>query len=217
MNRTGFIASTLARAWPVLAVLLLSGCLSLGGGTRDQAWPLDGRITPDADWPARPWQLAVARPVASGLLDSPRIAVRPAGGDLQVYAGARWADRAPVLVQDALLAAFEDAGRLDAVVRQSSGARSDRVLLLDLRAFEARYGTAAAPDAHIALQATLIDPRSRAVLAQRRFSVLHPAEDTGIEAVVRAFNAAMSHLGGELVGWVLAQDGDAAQDATGTP
>ena len=55
MNRTGFIASTLARAWPVLAILLLSGCLSLGGGTRDQAWPLEGglgRVVVDGRWGA---------------------------------------------------------------------------------------------------------------------------------------------------------------------
>ena len=49
----------------------------------------------DPAWPTVTWQLPVPRPHAARMVDSPRIAVRPTPGELQVYKGAQLGQAAP--------------------------------------------------------------------------------------------------------------------------
>ena len=76
-----------------------------------------------AEWPQAQWSLLVAKPSASAMLDSDRISVRPAQGEITVYKAAAWTDTAPDLVQSALLHRFEDSGRILSVARPGAGVR----------------------------------------------------------------------------------------------
>ena len=165
----------------------------------------DGRATVDPAWPTVSWQLQVPRPHASELLDSPRIVVRPADGELQVYHGAIWAQPAPDLVQDAVLHAFEDSGRIAGVARRGGGISGDYELVLDLRRFESDYAGGATPSADVQIVAKLIANRTNTVVASRTLRQTVPSTSTAIGDVSRAFDGALSKIAQELVGWTLVE------------
>ena len=143
---------------PLAALVLLAGCAAIGGPkTEVSIYAPQTRVQADPAWPAVDWQLTVGTPDTHALLDSQRIAVRPSPDRLQTYKGARWADTAPELVQLALVEAFEDSGKIQAVSRWGGG-RGDFGLYTDLRAFETIYegGT---PKVVVEIQARLVGHR----------------------------------------------------------
>jgi cholesterol transport system auxiliary component len=184
----------------------LAGCSTIVGKKETLSlYAPEATVQPDAAWPQVRWALQIPRPHASELVDSPRIVVRPSDGELQVYHGALWAEPAPDLVQDAVLRAFEDSGRIGGVARRGSGVNGDYELLLDIRAFESDYAGGATPNADVEIVAKLVANRSNTVLATRTLKQRVPAASTKVGDVSRAFDAALSAIVQELVGWTLVQ------------
>ena len=188
-----------------LSLLLLTGCLSIGGEKTELAVyaPLPA-IKPDTDWPSVDWSLAIAEPQSSTALDSPGIGVRPRPGQLQVYAGAVWSDSAPALLHQAMVQAFDDSGRFAAIASTTQGISTDRRLELEIRQFEAIYADRKTPpNVVIAVRAMLVDVRSQRMLATRSLKVSLPAQGTSLPEVVPVFEQALGQLAGELIGWSL--------------
>ena len=156
---------------------------------------------PAAQGDPLPWQLAIDQPVAPDSLAGVRVATRESDGSYGVLKAARWSERAPELVQSALVRTFEDSGRLRGVARANSALRSDYVLLTELRAFESDYRKGGA-EARIALSAKLARSGSRDVLAARVFEQSVAAQGTGGRAVATAFGKAAERLMPELRDWV---------------
>ncbi len=186
--------------------LALAGCSVLASGDRHPItiYAPQARVAVDASWPRVDWQLAVAKPAAARLVDSPRINVRPTPGELEVYRGATWSQPATDMLEDALLRGFEDSGRIGAVARIATGIRSDYKLAIDLRRFEADYAGNARPAATIELNAKLIHSLDQRVVASRTFLVTEPAADTAVPSVATAFETALARTTTELIGWTLA-------------
>lgn len=196
-------------------LLLLGGCLSLGGSNAITVYSPQLKTEAKSDWPAVTWPLLVGKPLASAVLDSDGIAVRPQPGLLQVYHGVNWADPAPEMLQTVLVQAFEDSGKIGAVGRESSGMRGDYVLLLDMRQFEAVYADPEqAPSVVVELQAKLLSNPDGRVLSAKTFRAEVPAADAAIPAVVDAFDAAMTHSVSDIVGWTLETGNTDAHKAT---
>lgn len=188
------------------AILLLAGCSVLSSQQRDPVTiyaPLV-QVTPDPGWPKVDWQLAVVKPTASRVVDSPRISVRPVPGELQVYKGVSWAQPSTDLIEDLILGTLEDSGKIASVARPASGLRADYRLIMDLRRFDADYAGTALPSAVIELNAKLLSTRDQRVVGSRTFLVTQPAGATDIPTVVAAFEQALHTLGIELGGWTLA-------------
>src|SRR3546814_13036313 len=101
------------------------------------------------------WQLAIAPATAARMTDSLRIAVRPTPGEIQVYKGANWSKPPTQMLEDAVLRALEDSGRISAVARQGSGINGNYQPVLDLRRFESAHASAAIPTATYRATATL--------------------------------------------------------------
>lgn len=172
--------------------------------TSAQIYTAEPRIAVDEGWPQVTWQLVVVRPVASQLLDSNRIAVRPRPGQLQVYRDAVWVESAPNLVQNAILRGFEDSGRIVAVGRPGTGLRADYSLSLDLRRFETDYpADGGAPQVRVEIRARLLDAVSNQVLASRTFAAATPLSDTATPAAVAAFEPTLGQVAQDIVGWTL--------------
>ena len=163
------------------------------------------KVAPDPAWPSVQWQLQIPRPLAPELVDSPRIVVRPAPGELQVYKGAVWAEPAPDLVQDAVLHAFEDSGRIGGVARRGSGVAGDYELLLDLRRFDSDYAGGASPRAEVEITAKLVANRSNMVIANRTFRQSAQAGGTAVGSVAQAFDSALGAVVADIVGWTLVE------------
>lgn len=190
----------------MLSCGLLAGCSILGGGSeRERAtiYAPDPRVSADPSWPDVDWQLSLSPPSAARAIDSFRIAVRPAPGELQVYKGASWAKTPTDMLQDALLRALEDSGRIRAVARQGTGVAADYKLVMDLRRFDADYAGAAAPAATIEVNAKLLHAVDQNIVAQRTFLRAEPAAGTGVAQVADAFSRSLGTIAGEIAGWVL--------------
>lgn len=192
----------------VLAVLALipgscSSLLPLGGPP-----PHLYTLTPASDFPAGgarvTWQLLVDLPSSPAALDSERIALSRSSTTIDYFADAAWTDRAPLMLQSLLVQSFENSGRIGAIARESLALRADYILLPEIRDFEAEYGTAAAPVAHLQLGVKLVRMPERAIVAQQRFDATAPAAANQVPAIVEAFNTAFHQAARQIVEWTLA-------------
>lgn len=189
----------------LVATALLASCSVLGGKQRDPLTiyaPLV-QVTPDQAWPTVDWQLEVTKPTAARVVDSSRIAVRPAPGELQVYKGATWSQPSTDLIETTVLRALEDSGKIPSVARAGSGIRADYKLVMDLRRFEADYAGAAIPSATIELTAKLLHASDQRIVASRTFLQLQPSSGTEVAQVTSAFEQALGKLTHDVVGWTL--------------
>lgn len=201
-----------------VCLLALAGCSVLAGGDRQSItiYAPQVRVQADPGWPQVSWQLAIAKPSAARLIDSPRINVRPTPGELEVYRGATWAQPATDILEDTLLRGFEDSGKIDAVARIATGIRSDYKLTTDLRRFESDYRGGEVPAATIELNAKLIHSLDQRVVAARTFVVAEPAASAEISSVAASFETALNKTSSELIGWtLLSGQRDAAQLRSG--
>ena len=195
------------RAPALLAALLcaaLSGCLST---PKDAPAIYAPALTTQADpaWPAVTWQLSIARPTAPRMMDSSRIAVSPAPGELQVYKGALWASAPGEMLEDGVLRALEDSGKIPAVARQGSGIGADYRLVMDIRHFESRYDAGdGTPTAVIEVNAKLLHVPDQSVAGSRTFRQSQAASGTEVALVADAFGQALGTLSREVAGWTLA-------------
>jgi phospholipid/cholesterol/gamma-HCH transport system substrate-binding protein len=166
-------------------------------------------------------QLVVDRPTAIVVLDTQRILVADANGDMPAFPDERWADSLPILVQARLIQSFENAGYARAA-SDDGRVSADFELALDLRAFH--VVAAAAAHAEVSIAAKLIDADGR-VLAGTTFAATAPVADvTSADAAASGLKAAFGTVAGDLVGWTLKlMDGSAnaapppVPDPTGIP
>ena len=194
------------RAAAMLIASLIAGCSILGGGSPKDAATIyapDPRVVGDPAWPAVSWQLSMTSATAARMIDSQRIAVRPTPGELQVYKGAIWSKTPTEMVEDGVLRALEDSGKIPAVARQGSGIAADYKLIADLRRFEADYDGAPVPSAIIEMSVKLMHAQDQQVIAARTFLQAQPAGGVEVSQVADAFEVALGALSRDVAGWVL--------------
>lgn len=196
-------------ALAAVLVLAMTGCGLLGGGggarERGTIYSPVIRVQPQPDWPRVDWQLSIAGATAPRMVDSPRINVRPTPAELQVYAGASWAQPATDMLETTVLRALEDSGRIDAVARTEVGIRPDYKLVMELHRFESDYAGQAVPSATIEVTAKLLYNRDQRLVASHTFVEAQPAQGTGVPQVVAAFEDALAAVGSDIAGWTLVQ------------
>ena len=150
------------------------------------------------------WALSIASPDANAGLDSERIAIMRPPASLDYYADAAWSDRLPVLLQDALVEAFEVNGRVDAVSRDTNGAHADYILAVDVRDFEARYDQPdGAPTAVVRLGVKLLSALKRDIVARFDAAEEVPATRNSVDAAVEALDTALANALTKIVPWAL--------------
>lgn len=188
-----------------LAALGIAGCgISLiESGPPPRLYDLSPAVDPavKAGAPVS-FQLLIEEPRASKALDTDRMLVRPSGQELQYFGGTRWADRAPRLVQDALVRGFEESERIVGVGRQTVGLRADYVLIADLHAFETVFA-GPAPEARIEMTLKLVRQPLAQIVSTRSFKIERPAGNGSLEASAGALEAALGALVAEAVPWAL--------------
>jgi cholesterol transport system auxiliary component len=182
------------RRWLAVALLawLCAGCL--GSALQSDAEAPDlFRLSAPAAAAGVPLPLAVgvARPRAPASLDTERIAIVGPGSTFDYYAGARWADPAPQMVQQLLVSALAAQGGFAAAVAAPSRVPTDLLLDLELRHFEAVYADGGGPpNVRVSLQASLVDTRKGTRLATFASESEATASQNTRAAVVEAFDRA---------------------------
>lgn len=148
-----------------------------------------------------PYSLEMTTPYSSEYLDSNRIAVRTVNGELQVYEGVRWNDRAPLMFRDNLAQAIRNAG-LFSSVSDSSVQQKQLTLKLYVNRFQIEYRSANEPVAVIDVDANLAAGDNREQVLSRHFAVEVPAQDVKVPAVVQAFDEANGQLQQQMIAWL---------------
>lgn len=201
MQRRGFLLG--------LGALGLGGTLAGCGGIIPQAPPsnlytLSPKNTFSERLPQVTWQLVVEEPFAAGGLDTHRIPIMTNPYEVKYYAEARWAERAPRMVQTLLVESFENTGKIVAVGRQSIGLRSDFNLKSELREFQAELTEGdPLPLVRVSLASKLIAQPRQEIVAARVAEHRVKAKSSDVLAVVRAFDEALGRVLRETVQWTL--------------
>ena len=139
-----------------------------------------------------PAQLLVATPTALSAFDTARIALSRSAITLEYFADAEWADRAPFVVQAALIDAFEKSRAFSGISSESSGLQADFVLATEIRDFAAIYDSPNGPPrVRVQLNAELIRMPGRKILAETVVTGEATAGGNDIPAIVQAFAAAL--------------------------
>jgi cholesterol transport system auxiliary component len=157
--------------------------------------------------------LTVARPRASTALETDRIAVVPEPSRFDYYSEVRWAEAAPQMLQQNLVAALEASGRYAGVFAAPARAPAELLLDVELRHFEAVAASAdATPAAFVQVQANLVDSRRAVRMVSFVSEARVPAADNRRRSVVAAFEQANARV----IADVVARVGDAASALTPT-
>ena len=186
-----------------LAAGALAGCQLPGSGEPPQLFTLTPKSNFAGDLPRIDWQLAIEMPVASGGIDSARIALARTPVTLDYFARANWTDTAPRMVQTLLVESFENTGRIVAVGRESSTLRPDYLLKVDLREFQAELRANTAPVARVRLAVRLVRLPERTVVASFSNEAQQAAAGAGIHQIVLAFDEALGSVMRRTVEWTL--------------
>ena len=163
----------------VLPLAACTGSLLESSADAPETYRLAGATLADRGG-RQPVALAVSRPRAAPALDTERIAVVRSDSRFDYYAGVRWSEPAPQMLQQMLVRGLAADGRFEAVVAAPSRVPAD--LLLDtghpagLRMIErGGFGDPASP--------------KRAVLIECGQHWEHPAADVAVDTLVRFLRA----------------------------
>ncbi len=149
------------------------------------------------------FSLAVDDPLATRVYDTTKIALVRAPGRVEFYANGEWADRAPRLVQSALVRSFENSGRILGIGDRGSMIASDFVLQTDIRALHADY-SGGAPTAVFSVYARLTNSRGK-VIAGRLFEQRMAANADAVPEIAASFDKAVAASLGEIVDWSIGE------------
>ena len=202
------------------AAFLLVGCSDLIGpaSTPRQIYllqPTGGAATAGSKVD---FSLAVATTTDSQHLDSSRIALTQNDASIDYYAGSEWSDHLPVLVQNALVEAFENSGRIDAVASDTGGFHADYFLQAEIRDFQAHYAVPdGIPTIRVRIEAKLAPTHGREIIADLNSVHEVAASGNSVAEVVRAFDEALGAVFSEIVNWTLATPARASTEPAPVP
>lgn len=201
------------RFLPSVLVLALAGCSGLfGGGAPARLY----RVTPKSSYPPalprRSMQLLIDVPLAPAGLDTARIALTRSAVSIDYFADSEWTDRAPLLVQTALVQSFENSKAITAIDRDSAGLRADFVLKPEIRHFEAVYDSPnGPPEVWVAINVRLVNPADREVVAQTSFENRRRASANDMPSIIWAFDETLGAVMKDIVVWAVTNPALAAK------
>lgn len=180
----------------LFAALALAACA--GGGGELQTFDL---LSPQEFGNARQARgtLSVALPTALQAIDSERVVIQPAPGEVNYLGGARWSDRLPRLVQARIIQSFENSGRVRVVTRAGDKLSTDYQLRTEVREFGVLVGNA--PVAQVQISVQLVNERNGRVLASEVFSGQASTEAVDGPSATAALNSAFGTVLIDLVRW----------------
>ena len=195
----------------LFATVVGAGCVGSALESKREApevYRLAAPTLPDAGAPL-PAALAVGRPRAAAALDTDHIAVSGPQTRFDYYAGVRWAEPAPLMLQQALVQALAADGRFATVVATPSRVPVEYALDVELRSFEAASNGEGAPVVRVALQVTLLDSRKGTRVTSFPADAQVAAASERRADVLAAFDAATQQVIGSVVASVRAAAGGA--------
>ena len=143
--------------------------------------------------------LAVVLPVVAPGLDSDRISLVHADGRLDSYAGSRWPDALPLVLQPILIDALRTGGRYRTVQSDAMPFNAEYLLQVEVRQFAIEYDAAENPVAAVSLVCTLGRRADRTPVRSFSITTAVAASANRMGAVISAYNQAVGKALQELV------------------
>ena len=159
--------------------------------------------------------LLINPPHAAAGFDSPRIIYLREPHKLEYFALSQWVDPPARLLGPLLAAAIEKTGAFRAVVLMPGAASGELRLDTDIIRLQHEFQTTPS-QVRLTLRATLVDDKTRQVLAWQEFEVVDPASSEDAYGGVLAANRAVQTVVGQLAGF-LAATASAPSAAPATP
>ncbi|WP_299864902.1 ABC-type transport auxiliary lipoprotein family protein [uncultured Hoeflea sp.] len=182
---------------------IFAGCAGgLGGSTPPDTYGLSAAPAVSGQR-ASNRQILIAEPSALKALDSEQIVIRPSPSAIQYLADSQWSDRLPKIVQDKLVQAFENSGRVGGVGRPGDGLAIDFKIITAIRAFEIKAD--AGEQALVEISAKVLNDRNGEVSATRIFRATAAVTGSGNAAYVQSLDRAFEQVVTEMVAWTLAR------------
>lgn len=188
-------------AMAMMALSLLAGCAAGPVPTFDLSAP--------SGFTARgggTGQLIVVAPTALAVLDSEKIVVEAAPGQITYLTDAQWSDRLSSLLQARIIQAFENGSKLRRVARPGDGVAGDYQLSTDIRTFGVKVtpeGTFAA----VEISAKLIGTAGGRIIAARIFTARVPLSSVSGLTASTGLDQASNQVLIEMVRWASAAQG----------
>ncbi|WP_341990304.1 ABC-type transport auxiliary lipoprotein family protein [Azorhizobium sp. AG788] len=185
----------------MMALALLAGCAAGPVPTFDLSAP--------SGFTARgggTGQLIVVAPTALAVLDSEKIVVEAAPGQITYLTDAQWSDRLSSLLQARIIQAFENGSKLRRVARPGDGVAGDYQLSTDIRTFGVKVtpeGTFAA----VEISAKLIGTAGGRIIAARIFTARVPLSSVSGMTASTGLDQASNQVLIEMVRWASAAQG----------
>lgn len=177
---------------------VLGGLIGTGNNptpTFDLSAPANfGRLPPRARG-----LLAVEQPTALQILDTEKVVISPAAGEVAYLSDAQWVDRLPKLMQARIVQSFENSTRIRAVAKTQDRINADYILVVDIRQFgiQAYDG----PTANVELSVKIVYQRGGRIAAATVLSSRVAASGTSGAAATLALDQAFSDVLVQMVKW----------------
>ncbi|MDO8288953.1 MAG: ABC-type transport auxiliary lipoprotein family protein [Parvibaculum sp.] len=153
-----------------------------------------------ADSASKSVSILVDEFAASAALNTARIAFQPNPNELKYYAGARWADLAPLMIQALTVETLQSSGAFASVAARGTEIRGDFILKGDVRQFAAETA-GETTQVRVALFIRIVSRTDHSVLASKSFEAVTPLEGRGMESVVGAAQKSLSAVLTEVTLW----------------
>lgn len=204
---------------PVFLALGVSGCSGLTSLTNATAptdlYLLTPKSTFSTNLPRINRQIVVTEPTATAAISNDRITIQPSPLEVRFLAGARWVDRAPLIIQTLLIESYENSGKVDAVGRSAIGLRADYLIVTDVREFQAILEEEDNPNApliaNVRLNTKIVDAGTDTIIASRSFENLQMSSSDEPIDIVAAFDLALGRVLKQSVEWSIRQMHRASQ------
>lgn len=186
-----------------LGLMPLSGCaFPLRGGEHVQEYVLElEESTLPISTQSVERTLLIRDATSPGFLNTRKIAFSGSKYSIGSYQYASWIEPPPKRLTTLLAAKLEDMRLFQFVVRQTSGARADFQINMELHEFYHDITTKPGK-VHIGLRVELIDLKRRKVIASSNFTRIVGVEKYHVRGAVDAFNRAVNELLVDLVTWI---------------
>lgn len=199
----------LRRIMPLAACGFLAGCAGLSTLTSATAptdlFTLTPKSTFDPGLPRLKHQIVIPEPTATAAVSNDRIAVNPSPLQVEYLSGARWVDRAPVIIQALLIESYENSGKVDAVGRSAVSLRADYLVVTDVREFQAQVPVGVPDDTRlqvlVRLNFKLVNADMDRIIASRSFEERVAAQSDDAPDIAEAFDEALGDVMRDAVEW----------------
>lgn len=183
------------------AVSVLAGCASAPVPTFDLSAPTGFTARGGGNG-----QLIVVAPTALAVLDSEKIVVESAPGQITYLTDAQWSDRLSSLVQARMIQAFENGSKMRRVARPGDGVAGDYQLSTDIRTFGIKV-TPEGAFASVEISAKLIATAGGRIIAAKVFSARVPVASVSGVTASTGLDQASNQVLIDLVRWASAAQG----------